>query len=132
MNEKTIKYWMETAKYDLETAKAMLKTKRYLYVGFMCHQCIEKSLRGYYVSIKNEIPPYIHNLLFLSERSDLYNYFSEKQKDLLNELQSLSMEVSYPKNRDELSKNLSKERCKQIIKRTEELSKWMTKRLKIN
>lgn len=32
-----ITYWIEMAEYDLETAVAMLNTKRYLYVGFMCH-----------------------------------------------------------------------------------------------
>ncbi|HNT28701.1 MAG TPA: HEPN domain-containing protein, partial [bacterium] len=42
--EKTA-YWFEIAEYDLETARAMLKTKRYLYVGFMCHQTIEKALK---------------------------------------------------------------------------------------
>lgn len=30
-------YWIEMAEYDLETAVAMFNTKRYLYVGFMCH-----------------------------------------------------------------------------------------------
>jgi HEPN domain-containing protein len=40
MDEK-VKYWVELAEYDLETAKAMLKSKRYLYVGFNCHQTIE-------------------------------------------------------------------------------------------
>ena len=49
-----IEYWKELAEYDLETAKAMLKTKRYLYVGFMCHQVIEKIFKGYFVSRKNE------------------------------------------------------------------------------
>lgn len=39
-------YWIEIAKYDLETAEAMLKSKRYLYVGFMCHQSIEKILKA--------------------------------------------------------------------------------------
>jgi HEPN domain-containing protein len=41
MNER-VTYWTEIADYDLETAKAMLASKRYLYVGFMCHQTIEK------------------------------------------------------------------------------------------
>ena len=132
MNEKTIKYWIEAAKYDLETASAMLETKRYLYVGFMCHQCIEKFLKGYYVSVKNEVPPYIHNLLSLSEKSNLYNYFSEEQKDLLNELQPLNIEARYPKYKDELFKSLSEERCEQILKRAEELSKWIIKKLMIN
>lgn len=43
--DKKVKYWLDLAKYDLETAKAMLDTKRYLYVGFMCHQTIAKGLK---------------------------------------------------------------------------------------
>jgi HEPN domain-containing protein len=38
-----INYWLDIAGYDLDTAKAMLETGRYLYVGFMCHQVIEKA-----------------------------------------------------------------------------------------
>lgn len=37
MDEK-VAYWLDLAEYDLETAMAMLETKRFLYVGFMCHQ----------------------------------------------------------------------------------------------
>ncbi len=43
-------YWLDAAEYDLQTAKAMLETKRYLYVGFMCHQTIEKALKGVFVT----------------------------------------------------------------------------------
>jgi len=43
MDEKT-RYWIDLAEYDLETAKVMLAGKRLLYVGFMCHQVIEKAL----------------------------------------------------------------------------------------
>ena len=41
-----VKYWQEISKYDLDTAKAMLESKKYLYVGFMCHQVIEKIIYG--------------------------------------------------------------------------------------
>jgi hypothetical protein len=37
-----IKYWIDLSDYDLETAEAMFQSKRFLYVGFMCHQTIEK------------------------------------------------------------------------------------------
>ena len=40
-------YWKEMADYDLETAEAMFTTGRWLYVGFMCHQVIEKTLKSY-------------------------------------------------------------------------------------
>ncbi|GAB3794390.1 HEPN domain-containing protein [Virgibacillus kimchii] len=66
MDLERINYWIELADYDLNTAKVMLDSKRFLYVGFMCHQVIEKLLKGYYVSFKNEVPPYTHNLAYLS------------------------------------------------------------------
>jgi len=35
-----ITYWAELSDYDLETAEGMIQIRRYLYVGFMCHQAI--------------------------------------------------------------------------------------------
>jgi HEPN domain-containing protein len=40
--KKRVEYWLGMARYDLISAKAMLQTKRFLYVGFMCHQVAEK------------------------------------------------------------------------------------------
>ena len=45
-NKEKVSYWLDLAEYDLDTAKAMLKSRRYLYVGFMCHQVIEKALKA--------------------------------------------------------------------------------------
>lgn len=41
-----VTYWGEMSDYDFDTAGPMLETKRYLYVGFMCHQTIEKVLKA--------------------------------------------------------------------------------------
>ncbi len=43
-----VNYWKDLSNYDLETAEAMLQSKRFLYVGFMCHQTIEKIFKAYY------------------------------------------------------------------------------------
>ena len=61
INEK-VQYWIEIAEYDLKTAKVMLDGKRFLYVGFMCHQVIEKMLKAYYTFNIKKVPPFIHNL----------------------------------------------------------------------
>ena len=37
-----IEYWVDISQYDLETAELMMSGKKYLYVGFMCHQSVEK------------------------------------------------------------------------------------------
>ena len=101
MNEK-IKYWIEMAEYDLETAKVMLEGRRFLYVGFMCHQTIEKALKGYYVSAKNETPPYTHNLTFLAKDAGLYETMAEEHKDFIDLIEPLNVEARYPTHKEKL------------------------------
>lgn len=92
MNEK-VQYWLDIAEYDFETAQSMLKTKRYLYVGFMCHQVIEKSLKACYAPFKNEVPPYSHNLTQLAEKSAIIHQMNELQLNFLDVLQPLNIEA---------------------------------------
>ena len=73
-----VEYWVDTANYDLDTAEAMYQTKRWLYVGFLCHQVIEKMIKGYHVNFKQEMPPRIHSLYRLSSDCGLYGTFSTR------------------------------------------------------
>lgn len=123
--EQKIKYWHDLATYDLDTAKAMLKSKRFLYVGYMCHQVIEKILKAYYVKIAGKIPPYTHNLYFLTTESGLDSKLTEKQKILLDELEPLNIEARYPEYKERLLKQLTIPRCKEIISETEKLYQWI-------
>lgn len=132
MNEKTIKYWIDLSNYDLETADAMLKTKRFLYVGFMAHQTIEKVLKAYFVKLRNEAPSYTHKLLLLAEETELKNEFSEKQLELLEKLTPLNVEARYPKYKEEVLKSLTQEKCESILKDTKELQKWIVMKLEKN
>lgn len=77
-----VEYWLDLAEYDLKTAKAMLKSKRYLYVGFMCHQVVEKALKAFFVENLKTQPPYIHNLTRLAEKSGLYERLNETEGEL--------------------------------------------------
>lgn len=70
MNDK-VTYWTEMSDYDFDTAGAMLDTKRYLYVGFMCHQVIEKILKAYWSKVCMEPPLKIHSLMRLAEKTGI-------------------------------------------------------------
>jgi len=120
-----VAYWFELANYDLQTAKVMLEGKRYLYVGFMCHQVIEKALKGHYVHKSKEQPPHTHNLSVLAQKSSIYSILNEAQKDLLDALGPLNVEARYPTAKDSLLKSLTKEKCKSIIEETEALYSWI-------
>ncbi len=125
-----VKYWVEIVNYDLETAKAMLKTKRWLYVGFMCHQVIEKILKAYYADKKNELPPYIHNLFKLSSLSHLNQLMSEEQLNFLDELEPLNIQARYPSYKKDILKKISPKACKEMIEKTELLKLWIEEQLR--
>ncbi|NLW48771.1 MAG: HEPN domain-containing protein [Firmicutes bacterium] len=123
--DKKVQYWIDLAEYDLETAEAMLETKRLLYVGFMCHQVIEKALKGYYVYVKDDIPEKIHHLIKLAKQSGLYDLFSLEHKKVLDRLTPLNIEARYPSEKEKLFQALTKEKCKDILVMTKELFQWI-------
>ena len=128
MDEK-VKYWLELAEYDMDTARVMLKSGRYLYVGFMCHQVIEKSLKAGVVKVRGGIPPYTHNLELLARESSLGGSLTEDQTRQVRQLEPLNVECRYPADRDLIAKALTPEKCHALLKATEDLYRWIRERL---
>ncbi len=124
-----VKYWLDLSDYDLETAEAMLKSKRYLYVGFMCHQTIEKIFKAYFTHLKKEIAPFSHSLSYIANKGGFYEEFSEDQKDFIDQVEPLNIEARYPSHKERLLKSLSNEKCQEILINTKELQKWIKLRL---
>lgn len=128
MNNK-VAYWTELSDYDIKTAEAMFKSERYLYVGFMAHQAIEKILKAHFVSIKEETAPFSHSLSFLAKQSDIYKEFSEEQKNFINILEPMNIEARYPTHKEQLLKSLTEDRCAEILKNAQELQRWIMQKL---
>ncbi|MDD4107407.1 MAG: HEPN domain-containing protein [Prolixibacteraceae bacterium] len=127
--EKQIKYWIDLSDYDLETAEAMLSGRRYLYVGFMCHQTIEKAFKAYFSKLKSETAPYSHSLSYLAKKGEFYDLFTEKQKEFIDQVEPLNIEARYPSHKEKLLRSLSELKCREIISQTKELQKWIKERL---
>ena len=127
--EERVQYWIEMSDYDLETAEAMLVTRRYLYVGFMCHQAIEKILKARWSNRLEEVPLKIHSLSRLAEKTELDREFSNEQLELIDRLEPLNIEARYPSYKERLMKSLTKEYCEQLLEQTKELQQWIRTRL---
>ena len=125
MNTNKISYWVELSDYDLKTAEVMLDGKRYLYVGFMCHQAVEKILKAYFADKINETPPYTHNLSKLSELSGLSNVMDDDKKTFLFSVQPLNIEARYPSYKENLLKSLNHENTSELITKTKEFQQWV-------
>lgn len=128
MNDK-VKYWIDLSDYDLETAIAMLKSKRYLYVGFMAHQTIEKIFKAYFTSLKNEVAPFSHSLSYIAKKGEFYNEFDENLKDFIDQIEPLNIEARYPSYKERLLKSLTEEKCLDILENTKKLQEWIKKKL---
>lgn len=128
MND-NVKYWIELSDYDYDTALAMQKSCRYLYVGFMCHQAIEKILKAYFNSKSNEPVPFTHNLSYLAKKANVYDSLTEEFKDFIDLLEPLNIEARYPSHKERLMKSLTKERCESLLQNTKNLQQWIKERL---
>ena len=124
-----VKYWLELSDYDLTTASVMLNGARYLYVGFMCHQTIEKILKSY-LSLDDSITiPHTHNLAQLATMKNLYNLMNDDFKNTLDILEPLNIEARYPSYKENLMRSMNKEFSQNLIDKTRELQEWIKSKL---
>ncbi len=119
--DRNILYWIELSDYDLETARAMLEKQRYLYVGFMCHQSIEKAMKAFWQFSNNSHPPKTHNLAFLFEHTGLSKKLSPGQVEFIDELDPLNVETRYPAYKDALYAMMTPEFSELLLKKTSEM-----------
>jgi len=124
-----VNFGLELSDYDMETAVAMLKSRRYLYVGFMCHQAIEKIFKAYYTKLLKEVAPVSHSLSYLAKKGTFYELFTEEQKTFIDQIEPLNIEARYPSDKDRLLKSMTNEKCTEIIEKTRHLQEWIKMKL---
>jgi len=128
-NEEKVKYWVGLSDRDIDTAEWLIKGGHNLYTGFMCHQAIEKILKGYFTKIKQDTPPLTHDLTGLAQKSELYDLMSEQQKDFIEDLNPLNIEARYPDYKDKIAQTMTKEVTQNILTNTKELLQWIKQKI---
>ena len=122
-------YWTNIADYDLDTAEAMYETGRWLYVAFMCHQVVEKMMKAYWTSKREDDPPYTHNHRRIAEGTGLWRKMSDEQHDFVETIMTFNIEARYPRYKDFLSGMLTESTCRNIIDETKKLQQWIREQL---
>lgn len=127
--EHIVRKWLERARYDLDTAKAMLNTRRYLYVAFMCQQSLEKILKAIIIEKGGEVLR-THNLVRLAEMAGVYPFMTIEFKDFLTDLTPYAVVSRYGDYKRKLSEIINKKMAIKYLDKTEEIFKWLRKRVK--
>lgn len=121
--DKLIKYWIEESDEDFETMNTMFISKKYSWALFIGHLMIEKLLKAYFVKVKSDYTPYIHNLLRLSEKAELE--INDLQKQQLITITAFNINARYDDYKMSFKTLCTPEFTNDWINNLTELRKWI-------
>ena len=126
--EDYISYWSLESKKDFGRAQLHFETKDYLFALFCAHLCLEKILKAHWVkSNKENVPPRIHNLVFLADQAKLT--FTNEQRAFLETMNVFQLEGRYPDYQYTVSKTLKSKNTLQLLEQTKTFRTWLQKML---
>jgi HEPN domain-containing protein len=127
--DEKVKYWIDLSDNDLSVAETLIKNRHNLYTGFMCHQAVEKMFKGYYAKIKNDTPPFKHDLKYLAHETGLDAVMNDVQISFIEKLNPLNIETRYPDYKNSMAKYLTDDNTKMIFDQTKELVEWIKQKI---
>lgn len=121
--DQLIKYWIDGSDDDFGTMTAMFESKRYNWALFIGHLMIEKLLKAYFVKVKSDYPPFIHNLLRLAEKADLE--LSDDKKEQLVTITAFNINARYDDYKMSFKKQCTLEYTSEWVEKLKELRIWI-------
>lgn len=117
--------FIKSAEYDLNTAEFMLKSKRYIYVIFMCHLSLEKILKAITTEITQKISPKSHNLIYLLKLGniqlppELFNFIAK--------INNASIVTRYPEDFSKILEAYPENVAENYLSKTKEIHECLKK-----
>ena len=128
-NEEKVKYWIDLSDRDFETAEWVMKGGYNLHAGYVCHQAVEKILKGYFAKTKEDTPPFTHDLIGLAQKTDLFDLLTDEQKEFIRTLNPLNIEARYPEYKNKIVQMMTKETTQNILTKTKEIMQWIKRKI---
>jgi len=125
-------YWLKLCDRDLLSASIMLKENMDLEVLYHCHLTLEKALKAVIASQSEEMPPRTHKLTDLVRLAGLEHDLSAIEYNLLQRMNDMHVESTYPSYDETETKPLTIEECNTIVQETTDFLAMIKKRLIIS
>jgi len=122
-----LRYWIESSDHDFKAMVHLFEKGDYSWSLFIGHLVMEKLLKAYYVHQEDITPPFIHDLVRLSEKAGLP--LSEEQKDILDAISTFNLRVRYDDYKLSFHRKCTRNFTKQWIRQIKELREWLKSKL---
>jgi HEPN domain-containing protein len=125
--EELIKYWLTKSEEHIASMENMFKFGEYIWALFVGHLAVEKILKSFYIKVKGEDMPKIHNLLRIAELSDLE--INDEQKLFLIAVTRFNIEARYDEYKMELYKIATKEFTEKYVEKIKDFHRWLKEKI---
>ena len=122
--DKQIDYWISSSENDFDTAQLLIDNNKIISGLFFCHLVIEKALKAHVVKNTKQIPPKSHNLIFLSDKTNLN--IIEDDEIFFGILMKYQLQGRYPDYNPIIP---DKSKANEYLIRTREILKWLKEQL---
>ena len=122
-----IKYWIDSSNKDYQAMLHLLEKEDYSWSLFVGHLVIEKLIKAYYIKNNDSYPPFVHDLIRLTEKSGLI--LTEGQSDFLDTLSTFNIKAKYDDYKMDFYKKCSKEFTEKWISEIKDFREWIKKKL---
>ena len=125
---RAIDNWVKSSEYDIKTAEALYKSKRFVYVIFMCHLAVEKMLKAIVSYKTKKIPPKTHDLFYLTKLASFD--IPDNHTPILMHLNEASVPTRYPEDIIKIAKAYNRQAASRYLKETKGLLKWLKSKVR--
>lgn len=125
--KEVLKYWIESSENDFSAMGHLFEKGDYSWSLFIGHLVIEKLLKSLYIQNVDITPPFIHDLVRLSEKVGLS--LTEDQKDILDTISTFNLRVRYDDYKLSFHRKCTKAFTEQWIRHIKELREWIKDKL---
>ena len=120
-----VKSWFDIAAEDISAAEWMHKGGKWLYVAFECHQALEKMIKAYWIAVRDDDPPMLHNHERLLTGCGLYTKLSEEQLHFLEQMHPMYIAGRYPQYKQQIAATLNEKASQHFLDQTKQFQQWI-------
>lgn len=117
--------WLEQVDEDISTAEALYKTGHWLYIGFLCHQAVEKVIKAFWFATRDDEPIYLHNHFRLLEGCGLKSELNEQQRRFIEIMSPMYIAGRYPEYKNQVARMLNEKGSAYLIEQTKLFKQWI-------
>ena len=126
-NEELKKYWIDSSNNDFQAMLHLVEKGDFTWSLFIGHLVIEKLLKAWYVQTASKAPPFIHDLVRLSEKGGLS--LGDEQKDILDTISAFNIMTRYDDYKMEFHRKCTKEFTEKWVNHIREFRRWINGKL---